>query len=69
MKYKKYIINIYKKVLTCVHDTHKNKKKNDKRVLGIAQLCLSAEQNILAIVYKEKENTVNLFIHGHHISA
>ena len=30
--------NKYKIVLTCVYDAHKN-KHNNKRVIGIAQLC------------------------------
>ena len=29
-------------MLTSVYDTHKNNKNNDKRVIGIAQLCFSA---------------------------
>ena len=29
-------------MLTYVCDAHENKKNNDKRVIGIAQLCLSA---------------------------
>ena len=46
---KKYIkYNKYKKMLTYVYDRHKNKNKNnDKRVIGIAQLCLSAVLKIL----------------------
>ena len=42
MKYKK-IINI-QKMLTPIYDAHKNKNRNnDKRVIGVAQLWLSAE--------------------------
>ena len=45
MKYKK--CNKYKKKLASVYDAHKNNNKNnDKRVIGIAQLCLSAELKI-----------------------
>ena len=39
MKYKKYNNKYEIKILTSVYDAHKN---NDKRVIGIAQLCLSA---------------------------
>ena len=41
MEYKKY--NKYKKRLTSVYDAHKNNSyKNNKRVVSIAQLHLSA---------------------------
>ena len=44
-KYKRY--DKYKKMLTSVCNPHKNKdrsnRKNYKRVISIAQLCLSAE--------------------------
>ena len=30
------------KKLTSVYDAHKNNNKNNKRVIGTAQLCLSA---------------------------
>ena len=44
MKYKRY--NKYKKILTSFYDAHKNKNNNNnKRVIGIAQLCLSAVLN------------------------
>ena len=41
-KYKKY--NTYKTMLTSVYNAHKNKNNRNsyKRVIGIAQLCLSA---------------------------
>ena len=52
MKYKKY--NKYKKILISVYNAHNNKNNNNKRVIGIAQVYLSAVLKIHVVVNAQR---------------